>query len=882
MAGNSFKHGEPTFERSIETNAGLHNFLTPPDRIDQILFTGIIIDSFQYAHCYYVQADLNIMVLATSLNHTSLTPMGWRSGYQYLPGTKVLCYRNPTATDIYILGALNLENPNDSSLNMADWIQQGSNASFKDNLVHNFVSTLNPKDLLRNYNNHRPVDMLPGEWGMFNTLGMGLFLGTTMAMMRASEIAGLWVFQTNNAVRLAAYNYQLWTAAREQESFNDQSELNDMVRISPYPWEMSGAVTYNTDITQPATTATWSRGDTSLANEPLAPDQTGIFRFHQFRGYLGDVERTIVSCPPLTPPSPVETLSAKSLHIGLSETVRHADGLLYNRSAKGIYHVKELLIPVPKQLATHDDPQGDSLDANNYKFAGTVGGGAPHDQTEITLRRSDPQIRSAAFPDWHAWAANSYGQAGFALHAKDWYYPQESEIADGLNLSSDTPPQQQPMGLNAWAAMPNVITITVDSRPGHTHRYYQSRSVRAQSDDGGIFDEDAWGSVFKMAGGNVTISPPGDIYLAPGRNVVIMAPRDAIVRAGNCLDLSAAKGDLRAHAYKNLHMMGGNSGTGGILLEGRGTGFDVQFAGKVGIDVVSSGVVLVAKKSQILTYAQRTYVRSTNSGFICLDADNGRGSIYQFASQQFWTVKTNFNTAYGVRPNTAQRPLVTEVHSRSQVFFGQKRELFFNGTIVTLPKATLLLGKSLLCKGTGAFSGNVLGRRMVHRRKPGLVAGPWHGLGSGVLQAFTQAATRAQALATLVQDERDQIKEEIYSSTGVGSPALARQIGYSCRSDTQYGITGLLLYESRWQQWARQQGAAQVWDEPTVKSPGGQPTLPFPGFANWKNKRLFMTLDSKLFNDQAGYNKNRRYTNPATAVPASVTLAKGYLVTAQD
>jgi hypothetical protein len=52
-----------------------------------------------------------------------------------------------------------------------------------------------------------------------------------------------------------------------------------------------------------------------------------------------------------------------------------ANGIVGLRSVKGIFLEKVCHIVVPKQTKHPDDPEGDSKDDGNYKFAGEVGEG---------------------------------------------------------------------------------------------------------------------------------------------------------------------------------------------------------------------------------------------------------------------------------------------------------------------------------------------------------------------------------------------------------------------------------------------------------------------------------------------------------------------------
>jgi len=849
-------------QRSIETNSSLAHRLNPTDRIDQYFFIGTIIDCFAYLHSYTIQVDQGARTTAIDMGHgLSSVTGGYRFHGMYMPGTKVLCFRVPMHPITLILGAITPEMMR-GRLNMAEVLQQGSGATFLDEMVHRQIPAALPTSVVH-ANAHRPIDSFPGEIGYTNSLGMSFHMGLGAAWLRASEACGVFAFHRNQLLRLHGYNLEQWSAAMEMSSKIDGHELNTITRSSPFQWEMLGLPKPFQKGYKEGTGA-WTQGQSDAAYEPVVPDQTGIFRLHKFEGYLGNGRRTVLSCPNPTQQD-VESLSGKSVHVGLLEEIWHGDGAYSLRSAKSISFEKSLLIPVPKQMAGQDDPAGDG--PLNYKSAGLTGAGDTPDLSEPSTSATDQGMRYLNLTDLHAWLFNAYGNAGFLFHKKDWYLPQESEISK-LWGSSGTgtadPAFNAHLGQQHRTTIPTPVSMKIDHRGGHTHAYYRSKAGVYITDDGSIVLADAYGSEIRMGGGNVEITCQGDTSLQPGRNVNLLGGRDVILKAGQCVDISASEKDVRIKADSNLHVLAGNSGRGGLLLESRGEGMTESFSQQVGTDVVSNGVIILAKKSQILQYAERTYTRTINGGSIILDADTGKGDMVRFINTDFATVSNQTQTLYGVQANDGRTPVI-ETHSSSQVIFGQTAPLISNANQFLLPRGEMLVHGAV--NAVGGFNQSSC------RRKIGCI-------GASGASRVAQISQTIKTITNSLQITRSRYRQTIYrENTMVGNQAFITQVGFSCRSDDQYGYTDLKFYEANWQRAFRQTGQGKKWREKRVLAPNGTQTMPFPGVKGWSNSATFLRSDPQLWDKTRRYNADRPYTKLKLAEPVKDTLAAGYLIT---
>jgi hypothetical protein len=67
----------------------------------------------------------------------------------------------------------------------------------------------------------------------------------------------------------------------------------------------------------------------------------------------------------------------------------------------------------------------------------------------------------------------------------------------------------------------------------------------------------------------------------------------------------------------------------------------------------------------------------------------------------------------------------------------------------------------------------------------------------------------------------------------IGNETYLKQLGFSCRTDEQYGLEGFVIFESKWQHIHAKFGTTKFWDEPIVMGPNGDLTRPHPGHETW-------------------------------------------------
>lgn len=837
----------------------VEHLLSPHTDVAETITHGTIIDAWMQLHVYLVQTELGLPILASSTQISSLGPYGTRSYGMYPPGTRVVLLKPTTTSGWLILGAISRP-VGDYSLNRPDWLLEGSACTFKDDDVHLMGIQSEIGQVMSDHNADRPVDAYPGDMGWMNSLGVGIHSGLTHLMLRASGLSQLDFFYLDHLLRLTAYNYEARISTREENLFDDEGECNEILQVGMYPWEMRGVFNPFEDFSKQNTTEQDSialGGREEALVEPKEEDQTGIYRYHHYRGFLGDIERVIVSTPAGS--SGVNTLSSEHYDIGLSETVRHSNGLLEFRSTKGIVLEKTTFIPVPKQRKLRDDPTGDSAANENYKFSGIYGEGPEHKKAEFEYTGSF-QLQAL---EMLSYLHQSYGLQSFQKHTEDWKVPTREETGQpGRPIDAA---YTRSIGRDAFLSLPTPFSINIDHREGNTANYYRSKSMVVLNDDGSVLLEDSWGSQIVMSGGNIKITCQGDLQLLPGRNLVNMAGHDAITRAKGNLELSSSDKNVRIKSEQNLHMLSGNSGNGGLLLESRGTYTGESFSG-VGDDVRFGGVVVKSTEGPALIYGQDVYMRSLD-GDVILDANSGKGDIQSYAWVDMSLLGNARVDMYGTSPDSRRSPTGFNIFNGSSVMFGQSGTFATNSASFLQIGGQMIIDGPLTCQNVGTSTGGMNGKWGPRYRSE---------LNSAISDTRSFGNTYVNDLVTKPAANA----RMPYSEGGYGTEAAYTSVGFSFRTDSQYD-TEFLLEESRWQQYFRQYGAStDNWEEPGVEAPDGTITGPFPGYNTWTTATgTFVIQDSfNHWDPDTGELPGPQDNNRAGEVSSDKSLEEGYLI----
>lgn len=836
------------------------------------IWVGIVVDVVAVTRCYRVQLSPKT-ITAVDASAVGSHPLGPRSFGGYQAGSPVIVLWTPSMAHGYILGAA-------PSLvgalkqKIIDHVVPFAGGDAYNDPAHRYPLLLQNSGGLGDFSGSQPPDAVTGsDRGVINELGLGYGLSRTFAWLRASELCGVWAFWIDQLLRIAAYNFEMWTAGGDTWIKNDEGEVNGVALFTPYPWEALGLLDRGGDAFTAGDGGRFKPGGSDKTWYTTKEEgQRGIFRHARFTGYLGEGVRDVLCVPEKDRVPPVETVKSLSDYTGVLDVHKGLDGMFSVRSARGIILEKYVLIPVPKQIAVPEDGETLGDGAGNYRAAGADGTGPEHDKRPFKWDNVDyaldwgPQLW-----DFHAYQFNWFGSLPFIRHAKDWLLPEENKVPGG----GSTTPKAAYVPTEALRdkflfKVPPSVSLKVDHRL--TQDYYLSRSCINQLPDGSIIIEDGYGSSIHMTGGSVFISCPGDIFGLPGRNTNFISGRDTVLRSQGDVEVSSARRSVMVKSQVNTHLLSGNGGTGGLLLENRATTKSMTVKGKTGSDVVTSGIVLKSKTAPVAVYAGGVYIRALDRGEIVLDADAGLGRLSLVADSHVVYAKSNITQVFGTTPDDAEKDpstVVTSFFNDSVAIFGQKTavELRSKSLVHVGEGGSVVLGGNLQLRGSATVSGSVsMGGSLMAN---GLVVS----LGANIAQAHVNAtggmtgkyqkapdAVKVEDIDKTIQDLASDLEENntataqanqrrmlalYYDDNKLGDLELVAYIGFSFRSSEQCGVVlnEFHLVEARWQQLYRKKSVGYAWEEPDVLAPApdgqtGEATQPYPGKDLWSGDTL--------------------------------------------
>ena len=445
--------------------------------------------------------------------------------------------------------------------------------------------------------NNRPADAFPGiAFGHESPLGIGVGGGLHDAWVKAGDFCGVFAMFYDQCLRDVSWNRESWTSAGWSDRKVVGNAINEVDYFTPYRYEAQGynspgeGVPKDIDIPQdlsqrmdagdPVALDTYRKMLIEYARQSIHPEV--LPRLLSYRGLLGNLLRMFVARPGSTVYGDMDAAtglaSADALDMdvpsgdtpllsGLFEAALRGNGALRVKSAKKISVEKALDIRVPyRQRPPETNPDvAVQVPPENM-------GQAPEEQVQY-----DPGKK----PETREWLGSPTQLAAFAQELEE----SDVAFADGLFAAtpgyvvSDRPPLMvatenfEPERVleskfQFTAPAPTVLRVDQDTQ----ERYYGSKAGIYYLPDGGLVLRDGFGSEIIMAGGNIYLTAPGDIWERCGRDSVKWAGRHAIVRAQNDVEVVSDAGSVRIKAQDTFHAVGGNAGDhGGVVLENKAT-----------------------------------------------------------------------------------------------------------------------------------------------------------------------------------------------------------------------------------------------------------------------------------------------------------------------
>jgi hypothetical protein len=803
--------------------------------------TGLVLFALPYQHHYKVQVDGGPVTKAIKVESTGILPLGARSSGIIPVGSSVILLWPENAPVPYIIGTLP-HSVADDRKNLAAVMQQGGNSTVLSQLFYRQMPGLLALDgQIQNYGCGRPLDGLNYEYSISTDISPSFLIDSYQIALSISEACGLFCNWFDNHTRLAGFGLDIQSYAEHVMQRYDEGENISFRGGLIYPWESTGNYKYGEDFTkereveeyQLSKETPYGHIDLDEEDQDLVP----IYRCMEYGGYLGQgITRMLMK-----PAKEEGKRHAKDEDIdyGLWHETIALDGSYTMRSAKSVFIGKYALIPIPKRLRMPEDwKEGDDAREDNYKFSSEFGSSEDHKVKDFEISGEDKHLlRAAGVLDLLTYNYNWKGTHPFYYHKKDYNFPEESKLSDIKKAQEKL--SYGSLATDSYLDEPNSKKLKIDDRYKKVE-YFQSMAYITMLEDGGVLIGDGYGSQITMTGGQIRLEAPGEVMIMPGTRAVTLCD-EFLVRAKSNIELSSSEKDVRLKAERNMQLLSGNDGKGGMLIENKAEkSWKHKYKEKYGDEVVDSGITLLAKDSGVGAVGNDIYIRSNASGGsgggqITLDGGQGRDNIVMYA-KAFHIFESEGMTLWE-GPEGENPDEMKETHRFHSSATMHSSPLLVEGNIVTTkPDSSITTAGSIYAKE------NILCRGILGHYNPPFVA--------DLRNSDEDLGTKIDEITKGAQDGIDNVVgmgktsftqlDELYGDNKIGnSEFLNNTMGFSFNDKPKgkpygYSANTFKLPETRWQQWTNLGIASggSGWKEKSVKYQGAE-SYPWPGKKNW-------------------------------------------------
>lgn len=848
---------------------------------------GTISDTCAVGGVYRVNCEGMLSPIVAYVGTPSVTTGIGPVSLTSLPvGTHVIC----TVFDDDMYGAIIGTTPEaNSTVQSLQSILYGATRSRVDE-AHKLPMRLGAPSLLGT----KPYDSTgSGEAGWITETGLRICIDSFLAAIGVNEACGLTCHYHDMLARLAAYQFQLWTAAKEHESGNDQEECFDWTGYATYPWEQLGYLYRRQDLGQIVEPRDWQQERPYLSSfEPTELDAMPFHREREYHGYLGQGGHRLVVAPPIS--GDMLTFAGENdtppICPGVFQEFVTLSGHYCLASTKGVSIAKRGVISAPIRRRKPEDVKGDTPE--NYKFSGQEGlGEGPEHKITGDFEFDDSTThknlaRAAGVLDLHAYLFNYAGIHPFMQHTNDYYVPEEAEATWVGGTSAAVPNfgslrEKSYLDDNDFAG-----AIRIDHRYGMQNVYGTQCGIDLL-EDGGVVIYDGYGGSIRMTGGQLEITAPGGVHLRGGTDVQLWAGHDIVLRSKGDVDITTTTGDITVKAENKLQCLAGNSGQGGILLESRSVGgeFDTY---SVEEGIKTPGIILSAPRSVVGTWANNIYMRTVDgsadggrtqtaaagpAGNITLDAGRGTANVTTVAKQENKFLGDNgILMHFGLPPGEGGEEVPTLEGPGCWI-----------AKSYTMLPGDAYIGGNLGAVGLGVFGRSLFTRGVIAAKDNKMFVNPFNKETEKAVDEYI-SATKRYLEETLPQDFGqpvvNNLASAVYAPDLVGNLRTIQQAAFALRSETRYRTETFVLYEDRWQQMARNSGQSLAkWEETSVRCQG-EDTYPFPGRRAYDTAGTYLQQTPHMYDAANGRSKPRTdaaYQRPMYGKVTKATL-KDYLI----
>ncbi len=482
-------------------------------------------------------------------------------------------------------------------------------------------------------------------------------------------------------------------------------------------------------------------------------------------------------------------------------------------SVNQIFIAKAADIPVMRINASLDQLS----DEESYQYSGAAPvGTSPLPHNVKALPSSDQDAMLANLDDVYAYASGWSGLNAAAYHprAELTYRPGQVSIDSSSLAQSDT------------LEPPTAEKVRIDHRIGEID-VYRILSFFTLLPNGDLVLRHGAGAEIRLTGGGIEIH--GISLQINAAKTVSMFSKQISIHGQQACEIVSSTGDVLIKSEQQLSMLGGNGGTGGVLIESRSASLQSNWQSEVD-QSYGSGLVLKSASSHVSLLAGDVIIKTAGGssglrgGNILLDA--GTNQIISRASTHARYATEYYADNFGTAPSN-----VDAVNTFSKDY---NRLAGVTGIDGTLLVGGAIQAESHIVTSNGYFLANpqmvstYLGR-VVGVKDPSIV--------DNNISRFREQ----------LQDDR-QFGEDVtrYVRDRLETPALPannvtiKNTSFGFPSSSKYGTTQLTLRQPYWQRKLSQ--GVTLWQEPTV-SYREQQTRPWPGQATWEREDVFVQVD---------------------------------------
>jgi hypothetical protein len=792
------------------------------------LLRGIIVHSIPGIHWYKVQLGQGQgWIAACMLSDSGLIPVGPRNTSPIPPNNSVLVYKPKGLNHGYILGVIPPALAN-GNIVCPDWIVQGSGSGLRREAAHLFpITSTTANGGAVDWSANRPLDSTSMERGWTTPTGLAVTIDDFLIQLRVNEQCGLWMSIFDSWCRLAGVQLDIESSVHGEYARDDEGESRHLRAIAAYPWEALGLYDSGTAFTQDydGKDVQYTKHKAAIDLPEGKEDVQPIYRYLEHGGYLGQGHLRAVVKPAKV--AGVQRYSDQDIpDEGVFRETIGLDGSYSLVSAKRVYIGKRCKIVIPKAVKAAEDGRGDDALKDNYLFSGKFGSAEPHKISDIKITvPHQAMLRCAAVNDLIAHTMNWQALHPFHYHKLDfktWQLDEQDQHFNRIQEHLDFTVLADESAMTD----PIAISMHIDHRYGDVD-YFERESFLIFHDDGSVQLGCGYGAQILLAEGNIRIQAPGTVAVEAGTDAIMLADQ-IILRAKDSIDVSSSQRDVRIKAERNMQLLAGNSGQGGMLLESKGTGSINNYAQLFGEDVQSSGIVLKAAEGTCAVLAQNIYLRTGGAdlgeGDILLDASGGQRDIRFYADEIHAYANSQITFAFGPQDDVS-------VVNRLYTF---KSDV----CIIDVP---LELGGQLRCySAAGILSlGEIVSTACIIGEQVASADGSIGFIAASFFPPITAALTAVSAVMPGLRSvestvHQDTIVLTYYQTTQLGDFDTITNLGFSYRdppgAGIQYKTESFTWPEARWQMLQRLGLASGgvVWAETPVLYQG-ELTYPWPG-----------------------------------------------------